>query len=252
MYKQIFLLVLFLYLFTIPSIYAKKNLEDDKTTEIKDVAKDDKKEKKSKKNRRSAKSYVKEADKLLLNSTEEDNSNLVEAKELYLLAIEKQPKTRYIFNLSAVCVELNQYDEAATYLEKIYKKFPKNILIKEGLAYVYFRLDRFDEAITICDTVLKKDPFSANLLTIKATALAKNGDLRGAVNLLREAYIITEDKKFRDTIAKIYYLNKDKKTAKIWFGDEHEEYGTFEDNLKEEYDLYTAEERAEMKEKASK
>jgi len=88
-----------------------------------------------------------------------EQKNVSKAEHALKKAIEINPNfTEAQTRLAFLYYDNNRYDEAITYLEYLFDKFPDNELISNRLAVAYQKANRLDDAISKYETIIKNNP----------------------------------------------------------------------------------------------
>jgi len=122
-----------------------------------------------------------------------------EAVDAYQRALEIDPEREWIITLhSQLLARLKRLDEAVAGLESILERRPDAVRTKIDLADMLYVHGRPAQAIEVCESMIAEDESIASAHAIMGAAMAKQGDLDGALERLHRALAL------RPTYAWVY------------------------------------------------
>ena len=109
-----------------------------------------------------------------------------EAEQVLREAVELQPQSTVLrTNLANNLAAQGRHDEGLALMQSVLDQVPEDDLARTGILRMLTDLKRYDEAIKLASEWLQKDPKSHGLKAHIGVAMARSGDLSGAIPFLQ-------------------------------------------------------------------
>ena len=135
-----------------------------------------------------------ENDALALGLQQHQAGHFEQAREIYRQALAADPHNPDVLNLlGAVCINLQQWDEAAGYLAEALRLHPAHFAALDNQGVLMAKQQRFAEATESFERALAISPQQAHTQLNLANALSRKGDLVGAIVAFQRAVMLAPD-----------------------------------------------------------
>ncbi len=122
------------------------------------------------------------------------SGQLEQALQIYRQVVTAQPDNAHARNLlGAVCINLKQFDEAATHLAEAVRLNPQHNAAHDNLGVLLARQGRYDEAIASFERALAISPNQPLTLTNLAGALMRSQRIAEAIEAYQRAVALAPD-----------------------------------------------------------
>ncbi len=115
--------------------------------------------------------------------------------------------------LGAAYINAQKYQEAILHLSSVIKKYPKNLMARERLAFCYEQTAKFEEAIALYNSILEQDPDDFVTMATKAYALQQLNKDDEAMQWFERSYKIMPNKTIGNELAIMYAETKNPNTV---------------------------------------
>lgn len=149
----------------------------------------------------------------------ENNKRYSEAEEAFEKALICDPDSRYILRrLPILLIRMEKYDDAATWLRKIIRKYPKDLQDRLLLARLYIRNNEKEKAIELYNELITMSPDDETLLLRLGFLYLERNQLKEAKQVFQQALKVNPESLFAHLyFARLAAKKGDYREAEEWY-----------------------------------